>query len=78
MSQANVDTFNEPLTRLDSAYFTVTVFATVGFGDIVAVTQAGRAVALVQMISDLAIIGIVARIVLRAVQVAQARKEEDP
>ena len=26
--------FNEPLTRTDSLYFTVTVFSTVGFGDL--------------------------------------------
>jgi len=34
-SQAN---FSEPLTRTDALYFTVTVFATVGFGDITATT----------------------------------------
>lgn len=76
MSASNSATFNEPLTRLDSAYFTVTVFATVGFGDIVAVTQTGRAVTLVQMIADLVVIGIAVRVVLRAVELAQSRKEE--
>ena len=36
ISEAN---FSEPMTRTDALYFTVTVFATVGFGDIVATTQ---------------------------------------
>ncbi len=33
--------FNETLTRIDSLYFTLTVFATVGFGDIAAGHPAG-------------------------------------
>jgi hypothetical protein len=35
--------FGVPLTRLDAVYFTVTTFATVGYGDIVAHSQAARA-----------------------------------
>ena len=42
LSQAG--TFTEPLTRTDAQYFTVTIFATVGFGDITAVTQTARVV----------------------------------
>jgi hypothetical protein len=37
MAQADTDNFNvHALTRTDSLYFTITVFATVGFGDITA------------------------------------------
>ena len=36
--------FSEPLTRTDALYFTVTVFSTVGFGDITAKTEAARLV----------------------------------
>lgn len=76
MGQSNPGTFNQSLSRLDAAYFTVTIFATVGFGDIVAVTEPGRAVTLIQMIADLALIGVVARVVVRAVAVAKGRQED--
>ena len=34
MERASAASFTEPLTRTDALYFTVTVFSTVGFGDI--------------------------------------------
>lgn len=61
--------FTETLTRLDSAYFTLTVFATVGFGDIAPVTETARAVTMAQMAGDLVLVGVVARMVVNAVDV---------
>ena len=61
-------TFNQHLSRLDALYFTVTVFATVGFGDIVALTEPARALVLVQMIGDLLIVGFVARAFFQAAE----------
>ena len=62
MSQADAANFNQPgLTRTDALYFTVTIFATVGFGDIVATSQSARVLVMVQMILDLIIIGAVVR-----------------
>lgn len=68
MARAEPANFSEPLTRLDAAYFTVTVFATVGFGDIVAVSSFARAITTVQMLGDLIIVGLVARTLFGAVQ----------
>jgi hypothetical protein len=34
MERASAASFTEPLTRTDALYFSVTVFSTVGFGDI--------------------------------------------
>ena len=68
--------FSQPLSRTDAIYFTVTVFATVGFGDITAKTEAARLVVTGQMIIDLIIIGIGARIVLGAVQQSRQRRPE--
>jgi voltage-gated potassium channel len=68
MARAEPANFSDPLTRLDAAYFTVTVFATVGFGDIVAVSSSARAIVTVQMIGDLIIVGLVARTLFGAVQ----------
>lgn len=60
--------FNQTLTRTDALYFAVTVFATVGFGDIVAVSQQARIAVTVQMVGDLLLLGVVLRVLLGAVQ----------
>ncbi|MEU8225590.1 potassium channel family protein [Kribbella sp. NPDC048915] len=64
MADTEPSTFSEPLNRLDAAYFTVTVFATVGFGDIAPVSGAARTVTTIQMVADVILVGLVARVVL--------------
>ena len=68
MGQAELGSWSEPLSRLDAAYFAVTVFATVGFGDITAVSGAARAVTTLQMIADVILVGLAARVVVGAVK----------
>ena len=58
--------FSQQLDHSGSLYFTVTVFATVGFGDIVPVTAVSRLVTSVQMLLDLVVLGAVVRIVIFA------------
>ena len=69
--------FNQPMTRTDALYFTVTVFATVGFGDITAKTETARLLVTGQMIVDLIILGIGARVILGAVQRGRQRQPHD-
>jgi len=45
------------LTRSDSLYFTVTVFSTVGFGDITPKTELARLLVTGQMVVDVIILG---------------------
>lgn len=71
MAQAGHNFNVETLTRTDALYFTVTVFATVGFGDITAVSQHARLLVTVQMLLDLLILGLGVRVFLGAVQVAR-------
>lgn len=61
--------FSAPMTRLDSLYFTVTTFATVGYGDITPVSSTARTLAIVQMLVDLVTIGLIAKALLQAVRV---------
>ncbi len=75
MGDAAVDTFSEPLTKLDALYFTVTVFATVGFGDITAVSQTARGVVTVQMVGGLVLVGLIARVIVGAVQEGINRRD---
>jgi voltage-gated potassium channel len=66
--------FNQPMTRTDALYFTVTVFATVGFGDIVATSEGARVLVMGQMIVDVIIIGLGAKIIVDAVKYGRERQ----
>ena len=70
--------FTEPLNRTDGLYFTVTVFSTVGFGDITPVSQLARVLVTVQMLVGLVTVGLIAKLVVGAVQVAVARRAAEP
>ncbi|MEU7530570.1 potassium channel family protein [Saccharothrix sp. NPDC042600] len=73
LSTVDAGAFSEPLDRLDAAYFAVTVFATVGFGDIAPVTGAARLAVTVQMCGGVVLVGGVARLVVRAVEERRRR-----
>ncbi|MBT2447757.1 two pore domain potassium channel family protein [Streptomyces sp. ISL-43] len=68
--------FSEPLSRTDALYFTVTVFATVGFGDIAPTSQAARALTTGQMIADLIVVGVIAKVLFGAVRIGVRRRGE--
>ncbi len=76
MQRASAGSFTEPLTRTDALYFSVTVFSTVGFGDIAPKSEAARVVLIVQMLGDLAILGAGVRILLGAVRRGQQRQSD--
>jgi hypothetical protein len=77
MERAHPGSFSESLNHTDALYFTVTVFATVGFGDITPVTGAARVVTTVQMLVDLAAVGVIAKVIFGAVQTG-LRHRPDP
>jgi voltage-gated potassium channel len=68
MAAISASNFSEPLTRTDALYFTVTVFSTVGFGDITAKTETARLVVTGQMIADLVVIGLAVKVIVGAVK----------
>lgn len=76
--------FSEQLSRLDALYFSVTVFATVGFGDIVPVSATARSLTTVQMVGDLVLLGFVAQVIVGAMRqglrrrAAESGSEDDP
>jgi voltage-gated potassium channel len=74
-SQGDPASFTEPLDRTDALYFTVSVFATVGFGDIAPVTTAARIVATVQMVLDVVAVGLVVKLLVGAVDVGLHKQE---
>ena len=58
--------FGGHLSHTDGLYFTVTVFSTVGFGDITAKTETARLVVTGQMVADLIILGLAIKIIVGA------------
>jgi hypothetical protein len=63
LGTAYEDQINGIDTKLDALYFTVTILATVGFGDVTATGQAARAVVTAQMIVNLAVLAVSLRVV---------------
>jgi cell division protein FtsW (lipid II flippase) len=78
MSASSGSNFSEPLSRIDALYFTVTVFATVGFGDITATSDSARILVVVQMISGLLFLGFGVRLLLGATQMSLERGSGEP
>ena len=76
MEHASAASFTQPLTRTDALYFTVTVFSTVGFGDITAKSETARVVLIVQMLADLALLGAGIRVLVGAVQRGRQQRSD--
>jgi voltage-gated potassium channel len=64
MSITDAAAFHGPLDRVQALYFTVTIFSTVGFGDITPHTDLARLATTLQMLADLAVIAVVVRLIL--------------
>ncbi len=74
MERASAASFTQTMTRTDALYFCVTVFSTVGFGDIAPRSEAARIVLIFQMLGDLALLGAGARLLLTAVERGRQRR----
>lgn len=72
LSESLPGSFTEPLDRVAAFYFTMTVLATVGFGDIAPVSDTARVVTTIQMVCGLAFVGLVGRQFLAATRRARA------
>jgi hypothetical protein len=77
LAMANGDqaTFTQHLDHTRALYFAVSVFSTVGFGDITPRTDPARLVVSAQMLLDLVVIGAVVRLIFNA---ARSRMGEVP
>jgi len=76
MSRSDPGYFSIPLNRTESLYFTVTIFSTVGFGDIVPKVDLARIVTMVQMIADLTVLAVVVRLLFGTASRVETRRRE--
>lgn len=73
VSTISADNFSQSLNHTSALYFAVTVFSTVGFGDITAKTQTAQVLVTFQMVADLVIIGLAIKVLAG---VAQRRRRQ--
>jgi hypothetical protein len=74
LERAAPGSFTEPLTRTDALYLALTVTSTVGFGDITAHTETARVMAMIQMVGGILLVGVAARVVVKAVEAGRRRQ----
>ncbi len=75
MSLNDPGSFTEPLTRSDALYFTVTIFSTVGFGDISPLGETTRLIVGAQMLLDLVVLGLGIQVILGATKRARSQDQ---
>jgi voltage-gated potassium channel len=78
IAHAHPSSFTEHLDRVDALYYTVTVFSTVGFGDIAPRTEPARVVTMFQMLGDLVLLGVYGKLLLGAVTLGLERARSAP
>jgi voltage-gated potassium channel len=66
LAALSASNFGGHLTHTDGLYFTVTVFSTVGFGDITPKSETARLVVTGQMLADLIVLGLAIKIIVGA------------
>jgi voltage-gated potassium channel len=74
ISHARPDSFSEHLDKVSAMYFVVTTLATVGYGDITPTTHTTQVLATIQMLLDLVVIAVTARVLLRVANTALSKR----
>ena len=78
LSQASTTHFSEPLNHTGAIYLAITVFSTVGFGDITPESDLARIVLSIQMLLDLVVIGAVVRLLTTAAKTGRGDSASPP
>jgi hypothetical protein len=73
MSAETPSAFSEPISQIDGIYLSVTVLATVGFGDISPVADGARIAVTVQMLTDLVLVAVVVQGISGAISRSRQR-----
>jgi hypothetical protein len=63
LSASDPAAFSQPVDKVAAIYFSMTIMSTVGFGDIVAVSDVARMTVVVQMIANLVLLALVVQLI---------------
>ena len=74
MSHDQPGSFSEVLGPTDALYYTMTLFTTVGFGDITPMTESTRIVTMTQMVVGILAVSLVAKLLIGAVEEGIGRR----
>lgn len=77
LNAADPAAFTQPVDKVAGVYFSVTVLATVGFGDITPVSDMARLMVTSQMVLDLILIGSAVKVLGASARQAVQRRTED-
>lgn len=72
------DSFNRSLDFMDAVYFSMTIFSTVGFGDIYPQSHLAQGIVIVQMVLNLILLGVVVRILVEAARTPSPQTPQQP
>lgn len=72
---SNPAAFTESMDRVDALYFTATVLATVGFGDITAVSHGARLLVTFQMVFNILVVSTALGLIINAPRQSAERRE---
>ncbi|MFJ6785638.1 potassium channel family protein [Streptomyces virginiae] len=78
MAAHSPESFGMHLSQTSGLYFAVTVFTTVGFGDITAKSAVAQLLVTAQMLLDLAVFGLVIKTIVDAARRGRARMNTAP
>ena len=77
LAESSPQSFSQPLDHVASLYFSMTVLATVGFGDIVPLTHPARLIVTGQMAVDLILVAAIVRGLVELARSARSRGDAD-
>jgi voltage-gated potassium channel len=78
LSAADPQAFSEPLDKVAGVYFSVTVMATVGFGDIAPLSPTARILATVNMLVNIVLLGSAVKLLAHKAQRARELRRQGP
>ncbi|CAG7579882.1 potassium channel family protein [Rhodococcus opacus] len=78
LSHTSPASFNQHLDHTRALYFTISIFSTVGFGDIVPRTDTARILVSAQMLLDLILLGAVVKLLVTAARTGLGRAHPGP
>jgi hypothetical protein len=74
LSASDAASFSQPVDKVAAIYFSMTIMSTVGFGDIVAVSDVARMTVVVQMIANLVLLALVVQLITGVARWARTQR----